>query len=508
MSALDNKRIAKNTLLLYIRMLLIMGVTLYTSRVVLRVLGIEDFGTYNLVGGFVSMFAVISNALVIATQRYYNVALGQNDNKRFTSVFLMSMNVMLFLSIIVLIVSEVAGIYFINNYLNIPPGRELAANIVFQFSIFSFIINLIRTPYHAAIIAHEKMSFYAYVSIIEVILKLAVVFLLDLFNADKLILYAVLSFLAVSFITYLFKLYTNKNLNTCRYRLYWDKDLFKELLSFSSYSLIGQSGVVVNSQGQQFLINRFYSVAVNAASGIQGQVIAAITSFTNSFQTAFNPQLTKTFAGKELKAHYNLLYRSSKFSFYLVLILALPIIFNTEIVLNAWLTAVPPYTTYFIIFGIISRMIGATSAPLATSILAHGSIKKYQISLFLFNIIGLLLTFIALWRGAVPYVTSIMNGIVQVLLLISRLYFANRLTGLNVKAFFYKVIMPILIVSSVSSILPYYTSRFANSFVNFIFIFIINIIATSMIIYFTGLSKQEKIFVKSSINKLRTQIKK
>ena len=335
----NSKRIAKNTIMLYIRMLLMMAVTLYTSRVILQVLGVDDYGIYNLVAGFVTLFSFISRALTTAIQRFLNVALGRGDKDYFRNLFSTSINIFIFFSFIVLLIGETVGVWFVNTQLNIPDGRMEAVKWVFQFSLVVFILGLIRTPYNAAIIAHEKMDFYAYVSILEVLLKLAIVFMLRLFAYDKLILYADLFLLTMVLVTLIYYFYCRKKFLECRYKLVWDKRLFKELLSFSGWSLMGQMAVVGRSQGESYFINHYHTVAVNAAQGVSHQVTGALNQFVSNFQTAFNPQLVQTYAAGEMKDHVQLLYRACKFSFYLLLILVVPVVFNIDVLLSTWLSS-------------------------------------------------------------------------------------------------------------------------------------------------------------------------
>lgn len=483
-------------------MLLIMGVSLFTSRVILQALGVEDYGIYNLIGGFVTIFSIVSNTLVIAMQRYFNVALGQKNNERFSDIFIMSMNILFMIFVFIIIVSETAGIWFINTQLNIAPERMLAANWVFQFSVLTFIINLLRTPYNAAIIAHEKMAFYAYVSVFDVVLRLGIVYLLLIFNSDRLILYAIFYFIANLLITYIYKLYCNKKLNACHFRLMWKKDLFKELLSFTGWSLVGQTGYIVRGQGDSFFVNRFYSVAVNAAMGVNSQVTGAITSFVNNFQTAFRPQITKSYAANEMTEHFKLLFRASKFSFYLMIILSVPVIFNIDYILNLWLVEVPVYTSIFIILGLISQMLLAISSPFAASIIATGQIRDYQISLLILNIAGVVISYFFLRAGYAPYFVSYVNISVQFLILFSRMYFMRLLMRFDVAQYLQKVILPILVVGALSLVFPYFTNHYFNTFWGVVMIAVADMAITAIIIYGVGLDKSEKTFVIKSIDKV------
>lgn len=507
MSLVNNLRIAKNTMLLYIRMLLIMGVSLFTSRVILQAIGVEDFGIYNLIGGFVTVFSIVSNTLVIAMQRYFNVALGKKNYKQFSDIFIMSMNILFIIIVFIIIISETAGIWFINTHLNIPSERMRAANWVYQFSILTFITNLIRTPYNAAIISEEKMAFYAYVSILEAFLRLVVAYLLMLNNNDRLILYAILYFAANILITYIYKLYCNKKLNSCHFRLMWKKDLFKELLSFTGWSLVGQAGYIARSQGDSFFVNKFYSVAVNAAMGVNSQVTGAITSFVNNFQTAFRPQITKSYAANEMDEHFKLLFRASKFSFYLMIILSVPVIFNIDFILNIWLVEVPIYTSIFIILGLTSQMILAISSPFAASILATGKIKGYQITLLILNIAGVVISYLFLRAGYAPYFVAYINIIVQALILVSRMYFMHSLMKFNVSLYIRNVLLPALLIGGLSLVFPYFTNHYFNTFLGVLFIATMDILTMIIIIYLFGIDKSERVMIRNSIKKITNKLR-
>lgn len=504
---LDNKRIAKNTLFLYFRMLLIMGVSLFTSRIVLKALGVDDYGIYNLVGGFVTIFAIISNTLVVAMQRFFNIALAKQDNERFSDVFIMSMNILLLMSLLIILISETVGIWFVNTQLNIKNDRMYAAYWVFQFSIITFIINILRTPYNAAIIAYEKMSFYAYVSIFEVLLQLFIAYVLLIYSKDRLIMYSILFFVTNLIINYLYKYFCNKKLNVCKYKLKWNKDLFKELMGFTGWSLLGQSGYIIRAQGDSFLVNRFYSVTVNAAMGVNSQVNKAVTSFVKNFQLAFAPQVIKSYAANEMNEHYKLLFRSSKFSAYLLIILSLPIIFNIDFILNIWLEKVPIYTSQFVIIGLSSSLILAMSGPLASSINATGKIRNYQIFLMIINILGLITSFFLLKCGHKPYIVSIVNFIVQSIIFISRIFFMKKLVDLDVKKFLIEVVFPVVLVILLSLIFPYLTHNYFKNFWGVLFICIVIAIVTSLIIYIFGLKKEERRFIISYVKKFINKFK-
>ena len=328
----NNKRIAKNTLFLYLRMFVIMLTALFTSRIVLDVLGAADYGLNNVIGGVVVLFSFLNAALLSATQRYINFYLGKQDYKQTNIVFCMSMNTYLLLSILVVILGETIGMWFVNTQLNIPQDRVYAAQWVYQFTLLQFVINLLRVPYNASIIAYERMNFYAYISLIEVIIKLLVVYLLYITSYDKLIFYSFLYTIIPLSITVIYKWYCNRNFETTKYRVIWDKVAFKEMFCFSGWSLFGSLANLAAHQGLNILINIFYGVTVNAAAGIANQISTNVYQFISNFQTAFQPQIIKTYAAKELEHFNKLIFQTSKFSYFMVLVLVLPILFTRYLV--------------------------------------------------------------------------------------------------------------------------------------------------------------------------------
>lgn len=360
-------------------MLLLLVVSLYTSRVILKVLGIDDYGIYNLIAGFVTFLTFISNSLVSAMQRYFNVALGKNDLQNYKDVFSMSINILALFSCLILILGETVGLWFVMNHLNIPPNRYEASIWVFQFSLLTFVVNTLRTPFHASIIAHERMSFYAYISLLEVFLRLGMVFLLMIIPGDHLVLYSIIYLFVIALINAIYMIYCKNNFCECSYNFKKDRVLFKDLINFSGWTLMGQASVVIKNQGEAIFINRFFSVAANAAMGVATQVASALEMFVSNFQTAFNPQLIQSYASKDFENHKKLLFRASKFSYYLLLIMLIPIVANIDFILNLWLAEVPEYTNYFIIFILISYLFNAVGTPFVTSLFATGAIKFYQI---------------------------------------------------------------------------------------------------------------------------------
>lgn len=492
MPKVNNKRIAKNTIMLYIRMLLIMAVSLYTTRVVLSVLGVEDYGIYNLIGGFISIFSIISNSLVSAVQRFFNIALGKDDGKLFGNLYITGINLLIILSVFIIIVAETVGVWFVKTQLNIPAGREDAAFWVFQISVVTLIVTLFRTPDNAAIIAHEKMSFYAVLSIAEVIVKLAIVFILSYLSFDKLILYTLLYLSATVIINIAYKLYCNAKFGYCRYRIYWNGSMVKDMLSFSWWTLVGKGVQLGTLQGENFFLNHYYSVSVNAARGIASQVYNAINTFLVNFQTAFRPQLVQTYVQEEKKEHLQLLFRSARMSFYLLLVISIPILFNLDVLLSLWLEEVPLYTKEFCVFVLFAYLVDALSMPLATTVSANGNIKSNQIMISAIFILQLICSFFALRMRVVPYVVSIFILCSHSLMFCSYLYYAHKLSAVSYRTFSHKVLLPCTYVLVLSMTLPYIMSSLSNDWLSALLIIAADIVWAMLIVWLFGLEKSEK----------------
>lgn len=500
MSFVDNKRIAKNTALLYIRMILLMAVTLYTSRVILAVLGVDDYGIYSLIGGIIALFTFISHSLVSAMQRFFNVALGKGDAERYHRVYVMGYNIFFLFSAFLLIVGETVGLWFVNNKLNIPAGRETAAFWVYQISIITLIVQLLRTPDNASIIAHERMNFYAYISVGEALIKLGIVFLLKLFSFDKLILYVLLYMAASAVINLIYKVYCNRKFVECRYNWLWDKALFKEMLSFSGWTLLSNGSRTVTMQGENIFLNHYYSVSVNAARGVASQVYNAVNTFLANFQTAFKPQLTKSFAAGETREHFSLLFRSSKFSFYLLLVLVIPIIFNLDSLLGAWLVEVPQYTKEFCVYVLLAYLADALASPLGTSISANGNIKGLQISIAVVFVIQLFASFFALRAGWPPYIVSVFILVSHTIHYVFYIYFCKKLCNLDLGDYFKQVLLPLIPICVVAPILPFFLQRFSTGIWWALGLCVIDVLWVLLFVWLIGMNKEERLYILTMVN--------
>ena len=488
----NNKRIAKNTLYLYFRMLLIMGVTLYTSRIVLNALGVEDFGIYNIVGGVVILFSFINNALSSATQRFLNFEIGRGDVLGTKRVFSMSLTIHLFVALFVVLLAETVGLWFLNTQMNIPTERMAAANLVYQFSILTVCISFVQIPYYASVVAYEKMSFFAYIAIIEVILKLLIVVLLIYVGFDKLRLYSILTFLVAVLVFVCYKYYCNTRLDISRYKYFLDKILFSKLLNFSGWMLFGAAAGVSATQGVNILLNIFYGVTVNAAMGISTQVNSAVNKFVSNFQTAFMPQITKLYAIGDFEHLRKLIGQSSRFSFLLLFALACPLMLNIDFVLKLWLKTVPEYSSVFCILILIYSLVEAASKPVGLAIHATGKVKFYNIVMSIALLMNIIFSFIFLRLGFSPNVVLVINVCVGILCFAIRLLFAGYYKVLKIAEFIRSVIFRIVCISVFVVPVPLYISRYYNQWIGFFVTSSIFLCLFTVVVYFIGLTRSEK----------------
>lgn len=502
-SIADNKRIAKNTLLLYFRMLLNMVISLYTSRVVLNTLGIEDYGIYNVVGGIVTMFVFINSAMTSSTQRYITYAIGKDNYELLRRTFSSALQIHMAISFIIVILAETVGLWFFYEKMIIPESRMSAALWVYQCSIIACVVSVMSVPYNADIIAHEKMSAFAYISILEVILKLIIVFLLLLFPYDRLIVYAILVLCIQIFIRIFYAQYCNKHFEESKYYHVIDKVLLKEMSGFAGWSFLGSFAVVCCNQGQNLLLNIFFGPVVNAARGITATIQAAVNNFSSNFQTAINPQIIKTYALGQIEEHHRLIYLACKFSACLLMILSLPIFLETEEILKLWLGNVPEHTVNFIRIILIISIWDSTAYPLATSIQAVGKIKKYQLTVSSVIILVLPLSYIILNHTPIPELALIVHLCIAIIAQIVRLCFLQNYINLNILFFLKKVYTPIfcsLIISlSISFIL---FNGFDSGILKLILVTLFSISLGITSSYMFVLDFKERMFVNNAIQKI------
>lgn len=503
----NDKRIAKNTLFLYFRMLFLMLISLYTSRVILEALGIEDYGIYNIVGGFVSMFALISAALTSACTRFLNFELGKGDLERQNIVFSTAVTIQWGLAIIVTVLSEVIGIWYVNNIMVLPPERLTAANWCFQFSIFNFCMNLITVPYNASIIAHENMKTFAYIGLIQGFAQLGISCLVYFEPFDRLVFYALLLMILQFVIRYSYQVYCRNHFKECRYRFVLDKPLLKQMFSYSLWHLIGNGAAVLKNHGVNLVLNFFFGPAVNAARGIANQVDNAVGQFVGNFMMAMNPQITKSYAKGDYSYMFSLVNKGARFSFYLLLFLSLPVIINADYILHLWLKQVPPYTIVFSQLALIAMLINSLSYPLITAQNATGNVRNYQIVVGGVELLNLPFSYLCLYFGMPPTSVVFVSIFVSVFALGVRLIMLPlTLKGFQPLSFFKNVIVTCASVAIIASTIPAAACQtLPENIMGFFVSVIICLLFSAIIIFYIGCSQSERIFV---IAKVKETIKK
>lgn len=445
----NNKRIAKNTLFLYVRMLLIMGVSLYTVRAILNLLGVVDYGIYNVVGGVVTLFSFISGTLTTSSQRYFSIELARNDIRALQKYFCLNVTVFAIIILGIIILAETVGLWFINTQMTIPKNRLLAANIVYQLSILAFGFQMFSIPYSALIVAHEKMSAFAYIGIIEVILKLLVVFILTITGTDKLILYGILMSIIALLITSIYHIYCRTHFIESRFHFYWNRTEIMELMSFSGWHFLGTIAVVVRGQGINLLINLFFNPAINAARAIAFQIDAATGQLSSNFFVAVKPQIYKLYSKGELAELHNLVFRSTIMCFFLVSLLVFPVMSNTFFILHIWLKNIPDYCIVFTQLVLVNSLIDSTSGPTIAPALATGRIKKYELIVAFLISLNLPVSYLLLKLGGEPELTVVVSIILSVITAFSRAFLLKNMIEMPVGKYFI-LFTKLIIVSLIS----------------------------------------------------------
>ena len=504
----NNKRIAKNTLILYMRMLFLLVISLYTSRVILDALGIEDYGIYNVVGGFVSMFALISTALTSACSRFLNFELGKGNLERQNIVFSTAVTIQWGLAIIVAILSEVIGIWYVNNIMVLPPDRLTAANWCFQFSIFNFCMNLITVPYNASIIAHEKMKAFAYVSIFQGFAQLGISFLVYIEPFDRLVFYALMLMILQFLVRYMYQVYCRKNFKECHYRFVIDRPLLKHMFSYSLWHLIGNGAAVLKNHGVNLVLNFFFGPTVNAARAVANHVDGAVNHFASNFMMAMNPQITQSYSRGDVKDMFKLVNRGSRFSFYLLFVLALPVIINADYILHIWLKEVPAHTVAFVQLTLVSMMITSVSRSLMTAQNATGNVRNYQLVVGGILLLNLPFSYFFLYLGMVPEIVVVVAIVIEILAFLARMYMLPfTLKGFRPLLFIRDVILKCLATIVLAVPVPALVYIYLpENFYTFIFNVCVCILCSAVVIYYFGCNANERVIIVSAINKIKRKI--
>ena len=504
-SVSSNKRIAKNTFILYLRMIFILCVGLYTSRIVLNTLGVEDYGIYNVVGGFVAFFSFLNGAMSNATQRFITFELARGDEKRQITTFSTAAIIHFVIALLIVIIAETIGLWLVCHKLVIPKERFVAAIWVYQFSILTTFVSIVSIPYNAAIIAHEKMSVFAYISILDALLKLVIVYLLTIVTFDRLIFYASL-LLGISLLDRLiYGIYCKYHFKEARVKLIFNKKIFKEMTNIAGWSLFGNIAGVFYTQGLNVLLNMFFGPAVNAARAIAVTIQGVVTGFVNNFQMALNPQITKSYAIGDLNRMHSLIFASSKYSFFLLLLIVLPIMLETQTILTVWLKIVPAHTVWFARIILCILLIDALSNPLMISSQAVGRLKVYQSVVGGLLLLILPIAYITLKLGGNPEMVFIVHLIISVAALICRVVIVGRMVSFSFVQYAHRVLLPTISVftfaSSMSIGIFYIVPNLG--LLKTIIVIILTIVVTAITILFAGLNTTERNLIHNKINALK-----
>ncbi len=480
--------------MLYVRTLFVMVISLYTSRVVLQVLGVEDYGVYQVVGGLVAMFSVISSSLSSAISRFITFEIGRGDVERLKRIFSTSIIIQLCLCVIVALAVEIGGLWFMHTEMQIPAGRLDAAEWVLHCSVLTFCLNLLSIPYNACIIAHEHMKAFAYVSVVEAVLKLGILFLIAYSPIDSLVTYAILLTVVAALIRLAYTVYCHKHFEESRcVSLVFDKNLFKDMAGFSGWNFFTNTNFILNNQGVSMLMNVFFGVTVNAARGIATQVENAVLQFVNNFTTAINPQITKSFATGDLNAMHTLVCRGARFSYFVMLIMALPIICETETTLNLWLTEIPDHTIIFVQLSLIMGMCDSLGASGYTACAATGKLKRYSLIITPIGLLEFPLTWLFFAYGAPVASTYYLYIFVKILVLVARMYLMRDMVGLKISTFVTSVFLPVITTTIIAIIPSVLILNFIEpSIYRFFLSVIVGVLSVAISVLYVGMTRTER----------------
>lgn len=506
----NTKRIAKNTLMLYGRMLFSMMVSLYTSRVVLNTLGVEDYGIQNVVGGFVTMFSIFSNSLSSSVSRFLTFELGRGDKENLKRVFSTAIFVHIGLALLVLLIAETAGLWFVNNKMVIPADRLYAANWVFQASVISFCFSLISAPYRASIVSHEHLSVFAIIGILDTCLHLASVLFIahSPWEFDKLIVYSTLLVSINITLQCVYQIYCRKHFEECVIRKSWSKKYIKEISSFTGWNFIGCAADLLKDQGVNILLNLFYGPVVNAARGIANTVNRAVCGFSSNFMTALNPQITKHYAAGDKEYTFSLVERGSRFCFYIMFIFALPLCLETEFILTIWLKQYPEHTISFVRLILIFSLSEALSHTLLYLQWATGKIRNYQLVIGGTTLLCFFLSYIVLKLGYPPESPLIITIGISILCLLLRLLLLKKMAGLSIFSFIKNVCVNTAYVAILSSIIPAIV-HFSMDYgwMRFLMTGSTSVICSSLVILLIGCNHTERLFILKRLPIIKSWIK-
>lgn len=491
---INNKKIAKNTLYLYLRMLFVMAVGLYTVRAILDILGVVDYGIYNVVGGVVVMFAFMNRTLSTSSQRYFSIELARGDKDRLSKWFCLNITTFLIIGLIIAFFLETVGLWFLNTQMTIQEERMTAANVVYQLSIISFLFHIVSVPYLALIIAHEKMNVFAYVGIFEALGRLAIVFILMMLTYDKLIIYGILILLLSLSVALSYMFYCWKHYPESKFQWYWNTAETKELLGFSGWHFMGTFSNSCRSQGVNILLNLFFSPAVNAARAVSYQVYGAAQHLVTNFFTAVKPQIYKSYANGQYEELYKLINRSTMICTFLLSLLVFPLMLNTEMILGWWLKEVPEFAVVFTQLVLLNGLADSLNLPMTAAALATGRIRKYELWLATTTLLNIPISYIVLKLGAPPYAAMLVSILLSCICVVIRAYLLKGMIHFPVKPYF-SMTIKVLLVTIIMLVIVFLLHRSVNGVLNLIFFsFVILIVLTVLYTVILGHNDREYIY--------------
>lgn len=492
MTSLNKKKIAKNTAVLYVRQILILLINLYIVRVVLDALGVVDFGVYSTVAGIVALCSFLSTSMASATQRFFSFAIGQNNQTRLNETFSVNIIIYFIIAIVSVILLETIGLYFVKGYLNVPSDRYEAMLVLYHFSVLTLVAVIFSSPFIAIIISHEEMNLYAYISIIDILAKLGVVLILNVFSGDKLIFYGVSLSIVSVLTTFLYIAVCYKKYQECQLRrFYWNRELFREIVNFTSWTLFGQLTTVVRNQAVTILLNQAFSPVVVASRAIAVNVASQVAVFSNNFNIGLYPSIIKTYATNDKKNMFSLIFVGSKLTFFLMWIFALPFLIKIEEVLSLWLTILPENAVLFTRLALIEALIMSISLPIATAARAPGKMKLYELTLGTMQIMIFIISWLVISMGAEAYYVFIVAIIMNMIMFVVRLLIVSYLVKLPVRMYVAQVVTPLFYVVSASSAVSYvlYLQLPKSIYFTFLMMFI-SLVTSFIFMYYFGLDKE------------------
>lgn len=496
----NNTRIAKNTLFLYTRMLLVMAVTIYTSRIVLEGLGVTNYGIYNVIGGVVAFLGFLNSSMANAVQRFLSFELGKNNLGKLCSIFTLSMLAHVIIIVVFVLILEIIGPWFLNNHLNVPNNRLYAANVVLQCTIITASLGFLEVPYRALIISREEMKIYAYIGIIEVIFRLIIAYIILIYKKDSLVLYVILQ-VVVSTLTLLFYVvYSHRNYREAKFVKVTNWSLLKSITGFATWNLLGEFSFAMAGQGVNIILNIFCGPVVNAAKGIAEQVNAAVSRFIQNFQTAINPQITKTYSVNELSQMFTLLNRGCRFSYYIQYILSLPLLLEMNFILHLWLVDVPRFSTPFCQWVIICSLVTVLTNLLTQAIRATGKIRNYQVTTALIQLLNFPISYVLLKNEMSPVSTVVISVVIQAIIGYFRIFFLGKLVNYKFSSFVNEILIPVGKVTVLGLIVPLIIREsMDDSIVRFILSFLSCLISIALAAYLLGISRNERLFINKKV---------